>query len=71
MTYTMEFDINTFPFWSGAKDTIEDIKRVEKMDELANLIEGIFCDCSPTDTQINDYVWFERDEIFETLGIEN
>lgn len=72
MKYTNEFDINTFEFWSGAKDTIADIQRAGKMEELGALIEDTFsCDEEPpTETAINDFVWFERDFIYENLGLD-
>ena len=72
MNYTKEFSIDTFEFWSGARDTIEDIRKAGKMDELELLIKSTFeCDDEPpTDTQINDMVWFDRDYIYEQLGLD-
>lgn len=69
MKYTVDFDVNRFEFWSGAKYTIADVKRYGLMEELGNLIEEIFADRTPTCTEINDYVWFESDEIYERLKI--
>ena len=69
MKYTVDFNVNKFSFWSGAKDTIEDVERYGLMKELGNLIEEIFAEETPTDTEINDYVWFERDEIYSRLGL--
>jgi len=72
MKYTNEFDINTFNFWSGAKDTVDDIQRAGKMEELGTLIEDTFSyDAEPpSETDINDFVWFERDFIYESLGLD-
>ena len=72
MKYTNEFDINTFKFWSGAKDTITDIQRAGKLEELGALIEEVFGDNEepPSETAINDFVWFERDFIYENLGLD-
>ena len=71
MQFTQEFNVDTFQFWSGAKDIIEDIKKAKKMDELQTLIEDYFADQTPTKTQVNDFVWFQRDFIFEQLEISS
>ena len=65
MFYKVDFDIRTFKFWAGAKDRMDDatdeqIKKVEQ-----RIFE--FYDCGgfiPTETQINDLVWFDCDDIF-------
>ena len=57
--------------WSGAVDTIADIQNANKEDEFMNFLEMVFCDCEevPTDTAVNDFIWFERDYIYESLGL--
>lgn len=55
--------------WSGAMDTIADIQNANKGDEFMNLLEAVFCDEVPTDTEVNDFIWFERDYIYERLGL--
>ena len=59
--------------WSGAKDTLDTIANAGKTDELMELLEELleetFCDDCPTATYVNDYLWFDADEIFELLGI--
>lgn len=70
MNYTKEFSIDTFEFWSGARDTIEDVRKAGKLAELESIIEEAFADETPTDTQINDMVWFDRDFIYEQLGLD-
>lgn len=71
MTYSKEFSVDTFPWWSGARDTIAEVKKHNKMDELQQLIEENFSDKVPTDTEVNDFVWLERSWIFTQLGIED
>ena len=71
MQFTQEFNVDTFHFWSGAKDTIEYVKKAKKMDELQTLIEDYFADQTPTKTQVNDFVWFQRDFIFEQFEISS
>ena len=55
--------------WSGAVDTIADIQNADKENELMNLLDDIFLDEIPTDTEVNDFLWFERDYIYECLGL--
>ncbi len=56
--------------WSGAIDTINTIEEHNKEDALMDLLEEMFFDSIPDETQINDFLWFETEFIFETLGIE-
>lgn len=55
--------------WSGAVDTLEDIQNANKENEFMDLIEAIFCNELPTDTEVNDFIWFERDYIYENIGL--
>ena len=55
--------------WSGAVDTIADIQNANKEDEFMNFLEMVFCDEVPTDTEVNNFIWFERDYIYENLGL--
>ena len=55
--------------WSGATDTIADIQGANKEDEFMNFLEAVFCDEVPTDTAVNDFIWFERDYIYENIGL--
>ena len=41
--------------WSGALQTLDDIKNADLEEEA---------------TTLNDYIWFERDEIYEALGLD-
>lgn len=56
--------------WSGALDTLKDIEEADKEDELMYLLEEIFTDTTPTETEVNDFLWFERDYIYESLGLD-
>ena len=55
--------------WSGAVDTIADIQNANKETEFMNFLEMVFCDEVPTDTEVNDFIWFERDYIYENIGL--
>ena len=72
MRYQVEENIHNFQFWSGAKDTIAELT-YDEMNSLEQLIEEIFDgrDELPTDTDINDFVWFERDTIAQHLGYDD
>ena len=56
--------------WSGALDTLKDIEEADKEDELMYFLEDIFYDTTPTETEVNDFLWFERDYIYENLGLD-
>ena len=55
--------------WSGAIDTIADIQDANKENEFMDFLEMVFCDDVPTDTEVNDFIWFERDYIYENIGL--
>ena len=57
--------------WSGAIDTLEDIQNANKENEFMDFLEMIFMDRAeaPTDTEVNDFIWFERDYIYENIGL--
>ena len=70
MVYSKDFSVDSFEFWSGGKDTVDDVRRAEKMDELQSQIEEQFSDRIPSETEINDFVWFERGYIYSQLGLD-
>lgn len=58
--------------WSGAIDILKTIEEHDKENELMAHLEEIFesyFDNVPTMTEVNDYLWFEDEAIFEALGI--
>lgn len=70
MYYKKEFDIENFEFWSGALDRVNDLTP-EQLRQLGEHIEDTFIDETPTDTEINDFVWFECDEYLAELKGES
>lgn len=57
--------------WSGALDTLKDIEDAGKEEEFMELLEETFaCGNTPTETDVNDFIWFERDFIYESLGLD-
>ena len=55
--------------WSGAVDTLNTISKHDKEDEFMQYLEEVFYDDIPTETEVNDFIWFEDDAIFEALDI--
>lgn len=55
--------------WSGALDTLKDIENAGKEEELMQFLEEVFTDRTPTETEVNDFLWFEREFIYENVGL--
>lgn len=58
---------------NGALDTLDDIARAHKEEELMNVLEETFADGDgerPTKEDVNDFLWFERDYIYERLELD-
>ena len=58
-----------FEFWSGAADTVEYLTP-EEVENILKILEDIYPD-GMTDTELNDFFWFEDDTIAEWLGYNN
>lgn len=71
MYYKVEFDINNFKAWAGGKDTLDDLTW-EQLQIVQEWITDLYSDSDtiPTETDINDILWFEREEIYELLGLD-
>ena len=54
--------------WSGATDTLNRIEELELEDEFMQILEEAYCDEMPTETELNDFIWFEADTINDMLG---
>ena len=65
-------EVNTaadFEFWAGAAATVEYLT-----DDEIELIFSTIEDCCPdglTETEVNDFFWFECDTIAEWLGYDD
>ena len=55
--------------WSGAVDTFNTLVDMGKVDMLDDYFAEIFCDKTPTLTEINDILWFESEHVFEYCGL--
>ena len=69
MKITSEMNLKNFKAWSGAKDTLNKLIELDKCDELEFILESEYPN-GLTNTQLNDLLWFDKDWIYETLGIE-
>ena len=71
MYVKIEMDYRTLKnnSWSGALDTLKDIEEADKEDELMYFLEEIFSEEIPTETEVNDFLWHDRDYIYESLGL--
>lgn len=65
MQYVVEFEPCNFQFWAGAKDRM-DVATDEQREAVYDRIEEFYgcSECLPSETDINDLVWFECDDIF-------
>ena len=73
MKYTKEFSVDNFKFWSGAVHVVNALRKASMLDDLQQLIEDKFVNKTPTDTEINDFVWFDVSipkECLESFGID-
>jgi len=65
MEVKRELDFNDLDdfFWSGARDRWNDATDDQK-ERVWDLIQDVFMDEIPTETEVNDFVWFDCDDIF-------
>ena len=70
MKYYVEDSLDNFEAWSGGKDTLDTLREKGDVDSVECLIEELasMSEEGWTDTNINDFLWFERDMIAEHLG---
>ena len=66
MTIKTETTLKNFDFWSGAKDTVKYLTESE-LDTIESYLEELYPE-GMTDTELNDFIWFEDDTIAEWLG---
>ena len=70
MKYVVEESLDNFEAWSGGKDTLDTLREKGDVDSVECLIEELasMSEDGWTDTNINDFLWFERDTIAQHLG---
>ena len=56
--------------WSGAVEVCKEIIMQERENEAMCLIEEIFAETMPTETQLNDFIWFELGDLMHLWDAE-
>lgn len=69
MTIKTETTLKNFDFWSGAKDTVKYLTESE-LETIESYLEELYPE-GITDTELNDFMWFEDDIIAEWLGFND
>ena len=70
MKYAKEESLRNFQFWSGAADKVQSLTN-EDLDTIEAALEDCFGDRTPSETEINDILWFDSDWVAEILGYED
>lgn len=69
MKYTVEKSLYEFKAWSGGKTRLDELKQhPAAFDAIEDLLEQMTQEREMTETDINDYLWFELDDELEELG---
>ena len=72
MEYKVELSsLDNFKAWAGALDTLNTVRERGGMDVLTTICEDIFSGDIPTEVQINDWLWFDSDFIYQALVYED
>lgn len=69
MKIICEKSLENFEAWSGGKDTMDALSHSD-LEKLEQHLEELNPD-GMTDTELNDFLWFERDTIADLLGYRN
>ena len=64
-----EQSLSNFEFWSGAKDRAQ-VLTDSDFDTIEAMLEDLYPD-GASETDINDFFWFEEDTIADWLGFES
>lgn len=51
--------------WGGASQRLDEIEELDLEDEFMDYLQEIFCDETPSLTDINDFIWFDCDDWIE------
>lgn len=66
MKIISDISLKDFGFWSGARDTAEQLTD-EQFDQVEGVLEDLYPD-GMTDTELNDIFWFESNKVYEWAG---
>ena len=71
MKIISETSLDRFEAWSGGRDTLDVLIEKDLCDQLEAMLENDIFPDGCTDTELNDLLWFERDNIAEWLGFSD
>lgn len=69
--WKVEKPIEDFDAWGSAEDVLKRVIEEGKEDELEELCSEVFSGKVPTETELNDWLRFDSDWIYEHLGISD
>lgn len=69
MIIKSDISLSDFKFWSGAVDRASKLTS-EDFDTIESVLSDMYPD-GMTDTEVNDFFWFEEDFIAECLGFND
>lgn len=69
MKYYAEKSLENFKPWSGAVARLEELKQHEEaFNHISDLLDEITSENELSDSEINDFLWFELDQELEEAG---
>lgn len=72
MEYKVQINsLENFKAWSGGLETLNTVRERGGVDTLTIICEDIFSGDIPTETTINDWLWFDSDFIYQALGYDD
>ena len=64
-----DFNELEYLVWGQAVKILEEIYDADKQDELMEHLEEVFADETPTLTEINDYISYNWEEIYQAIDM--
>lgn len=61
--------LQDFEFWQGAADRVNDLTN-DDLEIILDILEDLYPE-GMTDTELNDFLWFEDDEYADWLGYDD
>lgn len=70
MEYKVELsNVRNFPAWSGGREVLDNVIICGLENSLTEIVVSEFDGQVPTQTEINDFLWNERNYIYDKLGL--
>ena len=66
-----DISLDNFEAWSGGYDTLEVVRDKGLFERLEAILEEDIFPEGCSDTELNDFLWFERDAIADWLGFRD